>query len=158
MNKWEPVLALGTVALGALWTSGGRAALQRRTIQHELDLAARLHDRELVEAMRTSAQDRAAIYLARTLPSEVSARTFILNTLPITAGVVILSGTGLAGSGSIARAVAQLVGFLVVGAGLGSMVDSAMRDCRAWLDSGRVKQARSWLREAADAVSRDART
>ena len=148
MNGLEVAVAFGGVALGALWTSGGPGAVQRRTIQHELDHANGLHDAGLRARMVRRAEDRTAIYLARGLPSDDSTRTMVLTLVPLVFGMAIACGAHLVGPPPVVLAAANLVSFMLLGVGLGAMADSVMRDVRAGLTGARVRQARHRLRTA----------
>lgn len=144
MDTTDAVVALISVSLGALWTSGGRGALQRRVIEHELDLAAKLDDPTLSSALRSRAEERATIYVARGLVSDASARALWLVMGPLTAGLLVFSIPdifGLADSTNALTLLARLLGMILVGVSLGAMIDSVLRDGRAWLGKQRVRQA-----------------
>lgn len=154
MDATEAWLSLGTVVLGALWTTGGHAALQRRAIQHELELAAQLENEELSAEMRHQAESRAVIYLARRQPAGGSERWVWARVAGLVLGLA-LSELGIWIGSTSPREIVDVLGasttllaYALVGGSLGSMADEMLRDSRAML--GKVRHRYAWrtLREA----------
>lgn len=146
MSGGEAVVTIGVAIMGAWWSSGGRGALQRRKIQHELGLADRLHDPLLSDSMRSSAEKHAAIYLGRALHADTSTKTFLLTITPLLVGIGLLALTAqIGGSPELVRATGSLLAGALIFCGLGAMGDSVLRDGLAWLGTARSEQARSRL-------------
>ena len=158
MSGGEAVVTIGVAIMSAWWSTGGRGALQRRKIQHELDLADRLHDPLLRDTMRRSAEKRAAIYLGRTLHADASTKTFLLTIAPLLLGIGTVTLTSqIDGIPELARATGNLITVALIFGGFGAMVDSILRDGLAWLGTARSAQARTRLAaSAAQANSLDA--
>lgn len=157
MSGGEAMVTIGVAIMSAWWSTGGRGALQRRKMQHELDLADRLRDPLLRDSMRRSAEKHAAIYLGRTLHADTSTKTFLLTTTPLLVGIGIVTLTSqLDGIPELARAAGHLLSVALIFAGFGAMVDSLLRDGLAWLGTARSEQARTRLAayEAVDLRSR----
>ncbi|MBM9458863.1 hypothetical protein JK386_03040 [Nocardioides sp. zg-536] len=144
MSDAEIWVALGVAVLSAFWTSGGRAALQRRVIQHELELASQLYDGMLKKKMRQSAEDRAAVYLARGLPSDDSLGVLGRILAPVAAGALLLSGLSAINEPLVISAGVGLLAVALVGGGFGAMLDALYRDGRAWM--GKVRSNQAWKR------------
>ena len=148
MDSGSAWIAIGTAVFGALWTSGGRAALQRRVIQHELELSDLLIEGHLKDAMRQQAENRAAIYLARHMTSDARFKWLAMKALMLGLGGVAatlshaINGAWRAEVGQILSATTGLMGFALIGAALGAIFDEMFRDARAGLGALRVAQAR----------------
>lgn len=146
MSHAEIWVAIGIAVLSAFWTSGGRAALQRRVIQQELELANQLYDGMLKRKMRQSAEDRAAVYLARGLPSDDSLGTLGRILAPVAGGALLLAGLAVIKEPVVVGASIGLLAVALVGLGFGAMFDALYRDGRAWMGKVRSNQARKRLR------------
>jgi hypothetical protein len=135
-----------TFIAGALWTTGGRAALQRRVIEHELDLAQKLDEEPMRSLMAKRAHDRAAIYLARGLESDASRRG-LAPLVPLAFGTALLfAATRLPDDTLVWFDISlSLLGTVLLGGGVGAMIYAVFRDWRAWLGTARAKHARRRL-------------
>jgi hypothetical protein len=154
MDAGSITVALGTVALSAAWTSGGQAALQRRVIKQELDLAEQLGDDHLARRMRTHAEERATIYLARRKPSLGAGPCWLTRILVLCVSFVVLFVLDASGISEDSSSLAQwgyvaacIVCFAAVGGVVGSMADDMFRDTRAGVGRARLRYARRRLEE-----------
>lgn len=146
MSGSKAMLTIGVAIMSAWWTTGGRGALQRRKIQHELDLGDRLRDPLLRDRVKQSADEHAAIYLGRTLHADASTKTFLLTITPLLVGIGTITLTSRIDEiPELARATCNLLSVALIVGGFGAIVDSVMRDGLAWLGAARSEQARARL-------------
>lgn len=152
-------LSVATFVVGALWTTGGRAALQRRVIEHELDLAQKLKEQPMQGLMEKRAHDRAAVYLARGLESDATRRG-LMPMVPLVAGFFVMLIATRLPERTLDWVVVSitLLGMILLGGGFGAVVDALFRDGRAWVGSARAKQARRRLTAFAAEGDEDAST
>lgn len=164
MDTGNAALAVGTVVLGALWTTGGRAALQRREISQELEIAARLTDERLRALLMESVHDRVAVYLFRRREApELSGRAAISRMLTlIVAWLVMMTASELndraSGTWSVVLTVILFSATGIIGLVAGSMLAAMYRDVRHFLLKWRSARARVALgndNEATAGLPRD---
>lgn len=95
---WLSVGVPAAVAITTgLYTTGGRAALARRALRQELEIAAMLPEGNSRAAVERMAQDRAVLYASRWIgPQPLTLRQHVLLLgAAITGGFITWSGAGL---------------------------------------------------------------
>lgn len=100
-------------------------------IQHELELANQLCDGMLKKRMRQSAEDRAAVYLARGMRSDDSLGTLGRILAPVAGGALPRSGVSTINEPLVISVGVGLLAVALIDGGIGAMLDVQYRDGRA---------------------------
>lgn len=133
------LVALVTAVLVALWNTGGRAAVERRTIKQEIELAHALADGPERRALERLVHERATLYVLRRSHRPLSPRTrrrLVAATVAVPPALALLAVAWGPTSGAVSFSIWIALNLLLaVG---GSLVGFwASRGVRAWLAKGR---------------------